>query len=73
VPNLPSVEGGRLGASLNQVVCALRFFYGVPLGEDTIPERIVYARELHKLPVVLSADEVRAFWRRFPASRPASS
>jgi integrase/recombinase XerD len=26
--------------SLNQVVYALRFFYGVPLGQATIPERI---------------------------------
>ena len=25
---------------LNQTVCALRFFYGVTLGEQTIPERI---------------------------------
>jgi integrase/recombinase XerD len=52
---------GVAWASLNQVVCALRFFYGVTLGEDTIPERIVYAREPRKLPVVLSADEVVRF------------
>jgi hypothetical protein len=32
-------------ASLNQIVCALRFFYGVTLGQDDIPERIAYARE----------------------------
>ena len=31
---------GVAWASLNQVVCALRFFYGVTLGELTIPERI---------------------------------
>ena len=47
--------------ALNQIVCALRFFYGVTLGEATIPERIPYAREPRKLPVVLSADEVVAF------------
>jgi hypothetical protein len=41
--------------SLNQIVCALRFFYGVTLGQDTVPERIAYAREPSKLPVVLSA------------------
>jgi integrase len=45
---------------LNQIVCALRFFYGVTLGE-AVPERIPYAREPRKLPVVLSADEVVRF------------
>ncbi|MBG0791924.1 tyrosine-type recombinase/integrase [Methylocystis sp. H62] len=48
-------------ASLNQIVCALRFFYGVTLGLDTIPERIAYAREPRKLPAVLSGDEVIRF------------
>jgi site-specific recombinase XerD len=47
--------------SLNQAVCALRFFYGVTLGQATIPERIPYAREPRKLPTVLSADEVVRF------------
>src|SRR3546814_17543742 len=48
-------------AALNQTVCALRFFYGVTLGHGEIPERIPYAREPRKLPVVLSADEVVRF------------
>jgi site-specific recombinase XerD len=52
---------GVAWGSLNQVVCALRFFYGVTLGQATIPERIPYARELRKLPAVLSADEVVRF------------
>jgi len=52
---------GVAWASLNQVVCALRFFYGVTLGQDAIPERIAYAREPRKLAVVLSADEVVRF------------
>ena len=52
---------GVAWGSLNQVVCALRFFYGVTLGEATIPERIAYAREPLKLPTVLSADEVVRF------------
>ena len=47
--------------SLNQAVCALRFFYGVTLGQATIPQRIPYAREPRKLPTVLSADEVVRF------------
>ena len=48
-------------ASLNQVVCALRFFYGVTLGNDVVPELIPYARTPKTLPVVLSADEVTRF------------
>ena len=52
---------GVAWGSLNQVVCALRFFYGVTLGYVTIPERIVYARAPRKLPTVLSADEVVTF------------
>jgi len=32
-----------------------------PLGQATVPERIPYAREPRKLPVVLSADEVVQF------------
>jgi integrase/recombinase XerD len=55
------VSKGVSWGSLNQVVCALRFFYGVTLGETTIPERIPYARTPRKLPVVLSADEVVRF------------
>ena len=52
---------GVAWGSLNQVVCALRFFYGVTLDQATIPERIAYAREPRKLPVVLSANEVVRF------------
>ena len=52
------VATGISWPALNQIVCALRFFYGVTLGQATVPERIAYAREPSKLPVVLSADEV---------------
>jgi integrase/recombinase XerD len=48
-------------ASLNQTVCALRFFYGVTLGRGQLAERIAHAREPCRLPVVLSADEVARF------------
>jgi integrase/recombinase XerD len=44
-------------ASLNQIVSALRFFYGVTLGRKDLPERIPYARRPKSLPVVLSAGE----------------
>jgi integrase/recombinase XerD len=55
------VSMGVSWPGLNQIVCALRFFYGVTLGRTELPERIPYAREPHKLPVVLSADEVVRF------------
>jgi integrase/recombinase XerD len=50
---------------------ALRFFYGVTLGHDAIPERITCARQPHQLPVVLSADEVYTSWKQFQVSRAA--
>jgi hypothetical protein len=34
------VATGMSWPALNQIVCALRFFYGVTLGHNTIPERI---------------------------------
>jgi site-specific recombinase XerD len=55
------VSTGISWPGLNQIVCALRFFYGVTLGEAEIPERIPYARQPRKLPVVLSADEIVRF------------
>ena len=39
------VATGISWPALNQIVCALRFFYGVTLGQATVPERIAYARE----------------------------
>lgn len=55
------VAKGVSWGALNQTVCALRFFYGVTLGEATVPERIPYARTPRKLPAILSADEVVRF------------
>ena len=55
------VSTGISWPALNQIVCSLRFFYGVTLGEAFIPERIPHAREPRKLPVVLSPDEVVQF------------
>ena len=48
---------GFAWSSLNQTVCALRFFYGMTLGQTTVLDRIPFAREPRKLPTVLSADE----------------
>lgn len=55
------VSTGISWASLNQIVCALRFFYGITLGQNDVPERIPYARKPRTLPVILSADEVVQF------------
>ena len=41
------VSTGISWPALNQIVCALRFFYGVTLGEAVIPERDVYKRQWH--------------------------
>jgi site-specific recombinase XerD len=56
-------------ASLNQAVCALRFFFGVTLGRSDLPERIPYARQPRRLPVVLSVDEVVRFLEAVPGVR----
>ena len=61
------VATGISWPALNQIVCALRFFYGVTLGHAVIPERIAYAREPRKLPVVLSAEEVVRFLEAVPS------
>ena len=61
------VAQGISWPSLNQTVCALRFFYGVTLGRNEIPERIAYAREPRKLPVILGADEVVRFLEAVPS------
>ena len=46
---------------INQVACALRFFYAVTLGNKEAFERIVYGREPEKLPPVLDAGEIVRF------------
>ena len=61
------VSTGISWPALNQIVCALRFFYGVTLSHGEIPERIPYAREPRKLPVVLSTDEVVRFLEAVPS------
>jgi integrase/recombinase XerD len=63
------VAKGISWPGLSQVVCALRFFYGVTLRRDEIPERIVYARQPRKLPEVLSAGEVVRFLEAVPSLR----
>jgi site-specific recombinase XerD len=57
---------GIAWATLNQVVCALRFFYGVTLGLDDVPERIAYVRKPKTLPVVVSSEDVVRFLESVP-------
>ncbi len=45
---------------INQVSCALRFFFGVTLGRPEAFDRIISAKEPKKLPVVLSVNCTRA-------------
>jgi integrase/recombinase XerD len=60
------ISRGIAWSSLNQVVCALRFLYGVTLGRSEVAERIAHAREPRKLPVVLSGEEVVRFLEAVP-------
>ena len=46
---------------INQVACALRFFYGITLGQKEAFERIVSGKEPEKLPPVLNPEEVARF------------
>jgi integrase/recombinase XerD len=48
-------------AHINQVACALRFFYGITLGQKAAFERIVTGKEPDKLPPVLSREEIARF------------
>ena len=63
------VSKGVSWQSLNQTVCALRFFFGVTLGREELVPRIVHAREPRPLPVVLSAEEVVRFLAAVPGLR----
>jgi integrase/recombinase XerD len=57
---------GMSWSHINQVSCALRFFFGITLGRKDSAVRIVSATEPKKLPVVLSADEILRFLQAVP-------
>jgi site-specific recombinase XerD len=59
----------RSWSHINQIVSALRFFYGVTLGRPDANQLIVAAREPQRLPVVLSGDEVVRFLEAVPGLR----
>jgi integrase/recombinase XerD len=54
---------------INQLVCALRFFYGVALGQEEAFERIVNAKDPGKLPPVLNSEEIVRFLEAVPGLR----
>ena len=54
---------------INQVACALRFFYGITLGQKEAFERIINGKEPEKLPPVLSSEEVVRFLEAVPGLR----
>lgn len=63
-------EHKRVSATaFNQIVCALRFFYGEVLGRPDVVKRIKYARGERRLPVVLSPEETARFLGAIPIPR----
>ena len=46
---------------INQVACALHFFYGITLGQRVAFERIVTGKAPGKLPPVLNREEIARF------------
>ncbi|WP_412050561.1 MULTISPECIES: site-specific integrase [unclassified Hoeflea] len=61
------VSSGISWPALNQTVCAIRFFFGVTLGQEHLPERIAYARTPSKLPRILNGDEIIRFLEAVPS------
>ena len=51
----------RSWSHINQAACALRFFFGVTMGQEDAFERIVNGRERERLPPVLAPDEIARF------------
>ena len=58
---------GIAWSSMNQTICALRFFYDHTLLRPEMVKLIPYARKPRTLPVVLSPDEVARFLEAVPA------
>ena len=61
------VAGGISAGAEPDRLRALRFLYGFTLKQTDLPERIPYAREPRRLPVVLGADEVVRFLEAVPS------
>ena len=63
------IEQKRSWSHINQVACALRFFYGVTLGRPEAFDHIVGGKRQDKLPLVLNADEIARFLKAVPGLR----
>jgi len=57
---------GISAASMNNTVSGLRFFFRVTLGRTDIVSHLPFVRQPHKLPVVLSPEEVSRFLEAAP-------
>jgi integrase/recombinase XerD len=55
------ISRGLKASSINPIMGALRFFYGMTLGQKQVSEQIPYARKEDTLPAVLARDEVVRF------------
>ncbi len=52
--------------TINQIMCALRFFYGTTLGMPDAAAHIPLARRSDPLPAVLSREQVARFLKAIP-------
>ena len=55
------ISRGLQPQTLNQIICALRFFYAVTLGKPEAKTALPLARRADRLPAVLSPAEVVRF------------
>src|ERR1017187_2633320 len=63
---LPLASDGISAASMNNTVSGLRFFFRVTLGQADIASHLPFVRQPHKLPIVLSPEEVSRFLEAAP-------
>ena len=63
---LHQTQIGVRAPSINGSVAALRFFFTVTLDHPEMARHLTFVREPHKIPVVLSLEEVRGYWRLPP-------
>lgn len=60
------ISRGLKATSINPIMGALRFFYGITLGQKQVSEQIPYARREDTLPAVMARDEVVRFLKAAP-------
>jgi integrase/recombinase XerD len=52
--------------TINQIMCALRFFFGTTMGMANVAEHIPLARRSDPLPAILSREQVAGFLKAIP-------